>query len=138
MTVVGWLRHYWYDPRLAYHGSAVFKGSGEFWDSKRDFLKVDPDKIWRPDITLANSVDYNWDELCGHAEAIVTDDSGTTMVATSDQDVPGGPTQGGKPPLRYNVFWSRPCVLKAKCDVALNWYPFDTNVCPLEFTPWTQ
>jgi hypothetical protein len=34
--------------------------------------------------------------------------------------------------------WSRPCVLKTKCNIDIEWYPFDTNVCPLIFGPWGQ
>merc|ERR1719502_1826968 len=100
--------------------------SSDNWDSRTDFLSAAPDDIWHPDTRLINALDYNWDELCDNVDANVYDSSGATTVMTN---------HGA---LKYNVFWSRPCVLKAKCEIKLEWFPFDTNVCPLQFEPWAD
>lgn len=114
VTVAGWLRQWWYDPRLAWDkdDSSVYNVFG-----------VDSDKVWKPDSTLMNSVDFNYNENCQDVKAFVFAEGAT--VDTKDGA------------MRHNILWSRPCVWKAKCDVNLEYYPFDTNPCSLDFEPWT-
>lgn len=128
MTMVGWVRQYWFDPRLSYEGAASLKQNlgDQSWDSKKDSLPVDPEEIWKPDVKLINALDFNWEELCDSVEAFVYDNSGATTVKVD----------GGRSTMKYNVFYSRPCVLVTKCNVDLKWYPFDVNTCDLQFMPW--
>merc|ERR1719443_1247789 len=127
LQVVGWLRYFWYDPRLKYTGDPMFKvDNQDHWDSKEDSLPVDTEAIWTPDVRLINALDFNWEELCDNVPAFVYDDSEDNTVETNQGLV------------RYNVKWVRPCVLTAKCDIDLKWFPFDTTVCPLKFMAWAD
>lgn len=128
LKVVGWVRMYWYDPRLAYEGTAALKGAAadQGWDSGKDFLTVPAEKIWKPDITLYNAVDINWGELCAPSKAYIADQVGG--LTNTEQDSP----------MRWNVFWSQPCVLHSRCAAQLKWYPFDNNTCSLEFSPFAD
>jgi hypothetical protein len=140
VTWVGWVRRYWYDPRLAYssknfaqnsaaslleaHGNA---SAGARWDSDKDFFRIDPEQIWLPDIKVANALEFTGDE-CSTPTAFLYDDAGTPLSAMN--------VHNEKVPLRYNVAWSQPCVLKVKCDIDFRMFPFDTTVCPINFEPW--
>jgi len=191
VTWVGWVRQYWYDPRLEWKSS----------NGETPFLPVKTDQIWLPDTTLYNAMDFNWGELCDDVDAFILDDSKESKIPVAgvnqrerafsftvhqskdwqqdyktqlkeklaDQHITekdfdpklvvvedktgsrlgsglgfGQPTKEQFPlrvkyafeSMRFNVMWSRPCVLKVKCDIDLKWYPFDTNVCPLQFSPW--
>jgi hypothetical protein len=119
---------YWYDPRLEYEGSPALKGAAasQGWDSDKDFLTVDSGKIWKPDITLYNAVDVNWGELCSPSKAFVADRVGGLTNTEEDE------------PMRWNVFWSQPCVLHSRCETELTWYPFDNNTCGLQFAPFAD
>eukprot|EP00928_Gymnodinium_smaydae_P009557 TRINITY_DN13583_c0_g1_i5.p1 TRINITY_DN13583_c0_g1~~TRINITY_DN13583_c0_g1_i5.p1 ORF type:complete len:576 (+),score=59.60 TRINITY_DN13583_c0_g1_i5:71-1798(+) len=157
VTWAGYIRRYWYDPRLAYNGSALEAPVPSINDSRSDnetteeervavaersaqgsrktthwqsqsFVRIDPEEIWRPDITVSNAVDFNWDELCEQTDAFLYDEAGIQLATVSE----GNRSQS----MRYNVLWSQPCVVKAKCDVDLKMFPFDTTVCPVMFQPW--
>lgn len=128
LQIMGWVRMYWWDPRLEYEGSPALKGaaSHQGWDSDKDFLTVESEKIWKPDITLYNAVDVNWGELCAPSKAFIADRKGG--LAKTEEDIP----------MRWNVFWSQPCVLHSRCAAQLKYYPFDNNTCGLTFSPFAD
>jgi len=101
------------------------------WSSETDFLSADATRIWTPDITVVNAVDFNWQELCEQTEAFIYDGQGETTVRSKDHD-------GKETRFKYNVLYSQPCVVKVKCDINLKWFPFDTNNCPIIFEPWAD
>lgn len=132
MTVVGWVRQFWYDPRLAFDGKNISK----HWEADQDFLLMRTADLWLPDTTLINSMDFNWDEMCDNEVFSFVYEPRKVQVSTSVQ-MSGSVSNGTKEhQMMFNVMWSRPCVLKTKCDINLEMYPFDTNVCPLNFQPW--
>merc|ERR1740138_1542265 len=107
------------------------------WDVRQDFLEVETDKIWVPDTTLINSVDFNWGEAGDLSTKAFVYSQGARFVSVSDKlDLTKTENQGTEQPLPYNVMLLRPCVFKAKCDVDLSYYPFDQFVCPFIFQPW--
>merc|ERR1740138_1383673 len=109
------------------------------WDVRQDFLEVETDKIWVPDTTLINSVDFNWGEACDLSTKAFVYSQGARFVSVSDKlDLTKTENQGTETPMAYNVMLLRPCVFKAKCDVDLSYYPFDQFVCPFMFQPWAD
>eukprot|EP00747_Dinoflagellata_sp_TGD_P168565 gnl/TRDRNA2_/TRDRNA2_195239_c0_seq1.p1 gnl/TRDRNA2_/TRDRNA2_195239_c0~~gnl/TRDRNA2_/TRDRNA2_195239_c0_seq1.p1 ORF type:complete len:647 (-),score=80.72 gnl/TRDRNA2_/TRDRNA2_195239_c0_seq1:120-1961(-) len=128
-TFVGWVRQYWYDPRLAWTRA---NSTSEF-----NYMPVGTDDIWIPDTMVMNSVDFNVEENCGQTDAYLFEDTSMKVETVKKADLNLGLTQGFND-MKYNVLWSQPCVLTTKCDVDLTWYPFDSNVCPLEFAPWSD
>eukprot|EP00915_Cephaloidophora_sp_WS-2016_P008088 GHVH01011178.1.p1 GENE.GHVH01011178.1~~GHVH01011178.1.p1 ORF type:complete len:583 (+),score=69.50 GHVH01011178.1:52-1800(+) len=118
LNFVVWLRFFWNDPRLAYHGSDYF----EDWDPFVDSVSVytGPDGIiWYPDVTLLNGVYSNIDEVSNWSfKAQVYDSKFLDSYG-------------------WNVFWSRMLVLKTRCTVNYERFPFDTQLCTFVFAPWT-
>merc|ERR1719191_1244612 len=108
------------------------------WDLRKDYLEVDTGKIWVPDTTLINSVDFNWGEACDLSTKAFVYSKGARFVSAAESlDLTKDEAhQGTETPMGFNVMLLRPCVFKAKCDVDLSYYPFDQFVCPFTFQPW--
>jgi len=113
LRIVGFVRQWWYDPRLEWDG----EGPEQFRPKKSS-------EIWKPDTTLMNSVQFNYREKCQDVDLYNYAKGATVKV--------------GDGRMKFNVFWSRPCMLEAKCDVNLRWFPFDRNECHRTFKPWTS
>jgi len=84
------------------------------WDPKHyggmESLSVPADMIWRPDIVLFNNADGNF-EISILTKAI----------------------------LHYtgNVVWEPPVVYQSACDIEVQYFPFDEQICKMEFGSWT-
>lgn len=113
LRIVGFVRQWWYDPRLEWDG----EGPEQFRPKKSS-------EIWKPDTTLMNSVQFNYGEKCQDVDLYNYAKGATVKV--------------GDGRMKFNVFWSRPCMLEAKCDVNLRWFPFDRNECHLNFESWAS
>ena len=37
-----------------------------------------------------------------------------------------------------DVQWSPPAIFKSQCDIDVEYFPFDTQVCKLIFLPWSH
>lgn len=134
ITLAGWMREFWYDPRLDYDKSRL--GGG--FDAKEDYLTISHSKIWTPDIELVNSVDFNKGELCEKVDPFVYA-SGSQKVAASDiLDLTRDTHEQPHRAQPYNVMVVRRCVMKTRCDIDFAFYPFDTQECPLIFQPWSD
>jgi len=98
-----WLRYTWSDARLK-------------WDSKEyggvEVLRVNPDSIWTPDVTLYNSADP------------------VNMVNCWTSNVLIYPT--GK------VLWVPPCKMTSTCQLKLKREPYGEQECTLKFGSWTM
>lgn len=133
VTVAGWLRQFWYDPRLKFDG----KKMDSHWNQREDFLQMDTSKIWVPDTTLINAVDFNWGEACDlSVKSFVYSEGSRFVSASNNLDLTKDESQASEFPMPFNVMLLRPCVFKAKCDVDLSYYPFDQFFCPFTFQPW--
>lgn len=84
------------------------------WDPKHyggvEILSVPADMIWRPDIVLFNNADGNF-EISILTKAI----------------------------LHYSgkVVWEPPVVYVSGCDIEVQYFPFDEQVCQMNFGSWT-
>mmetsp|Transcript_44195 Transcript_44195/g.116842 ORF Transcript_44195/g.116842 Transcript_44195/m.116842 type:complete len:569 (-) Transcript_44195:218-1924(-) len=115
LTMVVWFRLQWPDFRLAYDSTDLQEKFG--WNSSSDFMAIDMEKIWVPDIYLLNSVDR------------IKFLSGTTRAYWYDafklhED-------------GYNVLLNRPALIKTRCDVNMTQYPFDVQECLLRWGAWS-
>jgi nicotinic acetylcholine receptor len=100
LETIGWLRYAWTDPRLKYDA-----------ETGVDVLHLQPDQIWKPDITLYNS--YLPD--------------GTKCTQTNVLVYPKG-----------EVLWVPPCSFKVHCDMKeLRKDPEGKQKCFLKFGSWT-
>lgn len=134
VTWSGWIRQYWFDPRLSYTSDNLRPllpehGRAQTWDSQKNFLSVGVERIWHPDTTVFNAVDYNWANLCEPAEAWIYADSEANVIEVVDE-------HGQNKSLVFNVAWSKACKMKTSCNMSLDWYPFDINECSIIFEPW--
>ncbi|XP_057314522.1 neuronal acetylcholine receptor subunit alpha-10-like [Hydractinia symbiolongicarpus] len=87
--------------------------------NKEDFggiesINIDPKKIWLPDIVLYN----NAEETLGSGQM----DQFRTKVI-----------------LRHDGLnkWYAPTILKSRCAINVEYFPFDDQKCTLKFTSWT-
>ncbi|XP_047140447.1 neuronal acetylcholine receptor subunit alpha-10 isoform X1 [Hydra vulgaris] len=79
-------------------------------------IRVDPAKVWKPDIVLYNNVaeDRLFAENFGTLKSrVIVDNTGYTT-------------------------WLTPLILSSNCDMNLKYFPFDTQKCPLKFGSWTH
>jgi hypothetical protein len=134
VTMAGWLRRFWQDPRLAFDLQTM--GAG--WNAKEDFLQVDQGAIWTPDTALLNSVDFNKGELCQTVNAFVYATGARSVASGSHLDLTQDTSNQESQPVPFNVMLVTPCVFKVRCDISAAYFPFDTNVCPLMFEPWSS
>eukprot|EP00794_Sanderia_malayensis_P012869 gene12869-14194_t len=88
------------------------------WDRK-DFggiksINVDPKKVWLPDIVLFN----NADETLASGQM---DQFKTKVILTYDG----------------NNSWYSPTILRSRCAIDIEYFPFDDQTCIMKFTSWT-
>ncbi|XP_033102339.1 neuronal acetylcholine receptor subunit alpha-10-like [Anneissia japonica] len=100
MTVSGWLKYKWVDEYLQWNSS----------ETNVYQIRVDVNRIWRPDIILYNDVD-------GKLKNKKTD-----LFATVYPD--------------GVVEWSSPAIFISSCKMDVQYFPFDTQSCLLEFGSW--
>ncbi|KAK2160315.1 hypothetical protein LSH36_136g05020 [Paralvinella palmiformis] len=85
------------------------------WDVKAynniSMLFVPAEKLWRPDIVLYNNAD---------GEYAITE-MGKAVI------YPNG-----------NVSYSPPMQFKSSCEINVEYFPFDEQLCHLKFGPWTH
>ncbi|CAL8086703.1 unnamed protein product [Orchesella dallaii] len=96
-----WLRYIWKDSRLQWNAEEYGGAS---------VLRMDSDMIWKPDITLYNSLDSNM-MVCWHSNVLI---------------FPSG-----------EVLWVPPCKLISCCHLTLKKHPYGEQVCRLKFGSWT-
>merc|ERR1739848_765045 len=94
------------------------------WDIDKDFLPFQPEEVWIPDVRLSNAVEFNWGGNCDNTEVQVYDKAHTAL-------------DDGQP-VRFNVFYSRPCSFSFKCSVEMSDFPFDGHHCSMTFEPWVD
>jgi len=97
-----WLRYQWEDSRLEWTPSDY--GGVEV-------LRIDPNALWKPDITLYNSVDP--------VNMINCYDTNTLVY-------PNG-----------NVLFIPPCKMTSQCNLTLKKLPYGNQECSLKFGSWT-
>mmetsp|Transcript_78254 Transcript_78254/g.209205 ORF Transcript_78254/g.209205 Transcript_78254/m.209205 type:complete len:519 (-) Transcript_78254:132-1688(-) len=115
LTMVVWFRLQWPDFRLAYDSSNLASEMG--WNSTSDFLAVDADKLWVPDIYLLNSV-AKIEYLSDEARAYWYDENKLHQEG-------------------FNIVLNRPALITTRCDVDMTQYPFDTQNCMLRWGAWS-
>ncbi|XP_037030361.1 neuronal acetylcholine receptor subunit alpha-7-like [Bradysia coprophila] len=95
-----WLKMTWTDDRLK-------------WDNEStgvSVLRIGPDEIWKPDITLYNSANPGEMMTCTNAMPLIFY-SGTAL-------------------------WVPPCHISAYCNMTLEEYPLGEQSCKLKFGSW--
>ncbi|XP_057299811.1 neuronal acetylcholine receptor subunit alpha-7-like isoform X2 [Hydractinia symbiolongicarpus] len=94
---------YWNDQYLRWNPAE--------W-SNVSYFSIGPDKIWKPDITLYNNAEREFQGF---------DDFGKTRVnvySTGD------------------IVWLIPMILRTECKMTMTYFPFDVQHCPLMFGSW--
>ncbi|XP_071946487.1 neuronal acetylcholine receptor subunit alpha-9-like [Antedon mediterranea] len=84
------------------------------WDANEtnvDSIRVATHQIWHPDITLYNNVDSK------------SEPSKSDLLATVSSD--------------GSVTWSSPAIFVSSCILDVRYFPFDTQICELEFGSWS-
>ena len=82
------------------------------WDSNissLDFLSVENDEVWVPDIELLNAASL---------PDIYTLKGGMNLYKNGD------------------IMWSNPAIFKFSCPLELQYFPFDTQRCKMKFSSW--
>lgn len=105
----------WPDHRLSFNYSDYFPTMIR-WNHEQDFLAIDPELLWRPDVQLANSVEP--------PRAIVS-----PRAFLYDQEML---KQRG-----YNVLIRTPMAVTVKCDLQMDAFPFDSQVCRFNWRAWS-
>jgi len=101
LEVDAWLRYMWKDSRLA-------------WDNRTNginLLRISPNEIWKPDITLYNSANLKDMVRCW--------DSNPILYSTGE------------------ILWVPPCQISTHCNFTLEKYPYGEQKCALKFGSWT-
>ncbi|XP_044736374.1 acetylcholine receptor subunit beta-like 2 isoform X2 [Chrysoperla carnea] len=84
------------------------------WDPEEyggvEMLYVPSEHIWLPDIVLYNNADGNYE---------------VTLMT--------------KATLKYNgeVLWKPPAIYKSSCEINVEYFPFDEQICMMKFGSWT-
>ncbi|TPP62198.1 Neuronal acetylcholine receptor subunit alpha-4 [Fasciola gigantica] len=92
----------------AWNDSLLRWNSSEYGDIMT--VRIFPSQIWTPDIKLYNFAD---ERLKEHREArVVIDNNGGAL-------------------------WVPQALFKSTCEVEITYFPFDTQICMLEFGSWT-
>ncbi|KAK4008861.1 hypothetical protein OUZ56_013987 [Daphnia magna] len=101
MTTNLWVEQYWYDYKLQWEPSEYGEVS---------MLHVPSDHIWRPDISLYNNADGNFEV-----------------------------TLSTKATVYHNglVEWKPPAIYKSSCEIDVEYFPFDEQTCVMKFGSWT-
>jgi hypothetical protein len=124
LEVEYWLRLAWLDERLYYDGAETF-GAGINPNSYLPIKVMNGDQpnLWIPDVLCINS----------------TDAHNQQVVALEAYLSPKEHVTAERP---FNVFYSRPIKMGAKCSPEKGsrtgnyMFPFDEHSCPLYFEPW--
>lgn len=85
--------------------------------------------IWVPDIVLYNNWDGNY-EVRAHGIKL----NCRFVVITSLQV-----TLMTKATLKYTgeVFWEPPAIYKSSCEMNVEYFPYDEQICFMKFGSWT-
>lgn len=105
----------WPDHRLAYNASDWFPHLFD-WRSDSDFVAIDPNLLWRPDIQLVNAAEPM--EEVFKPRAFLYDDVNRLKNG-------------------YNVRLKVPCNIKVKCDLVMDEFPFDNQTCKFFYQAWS-
>ncbi|XP_047123166.1 neuronal acetylcholine receptor subunit alpha-10 isoform X1 [Hydra vulgaris] len=103
IVVNTWIRQFWQDPFLTWNASE--------WEGINS-VTVSPNKIWKPDITVYNNAEQDFQGLDYYGK--------TKVIVYSDG----------------NIVWLIPTLLRTTCKLDMSYFPFDEQVCPLIFGSW--
>ncbi|GAV00794.1 hypothetical protein RvY_11594-2 [Ramazzottius varieornatus] len=101
LTSTLWITMEWNDYNLVWNASDY----GGLSD-----IRVNPEKVWRPDVLLYNSADENFDNSY-HSNVVV--------YSTGD------------------CVYIPPGIFKSTCKINITWFPFDEQHCTLKFGSWS-
>ncbi|XP_065657580.1 neuronal acetylcholine receptor subunit alpha-10 isoform X2 [Hydra vulgaris] len=104
LMVVAWIRMFWHDPFMIWNATE--------W-SGINSVTISPDKIWKPDLTLYNNAENNFQGF---------DQYGKTKITVYSNG---------------EIVWFIPSVLRVSCKLEMTYFPFDVQTCPLIFGSWS-
>lgn len=92
-------------------------------------LYVPSEHIWVPDIVLYNNWDGNY-EVRAHGIKL-----NCRFVVIASLQV----TLMTKATLKYTgeVFWEPPAIYKSSCEMNVEYFPYDEQICFMKFGSWT-
>ncbi|XP_065657563.1 neuronal acetylcholine receptor subunit alpha-9-like isoform X1 [Hydra vulgaris] len=100
-----WVRQYWHEK--------YFQWNASDWEGISS-VTVSTDRIWKPDITLYNNVDEEFQglDIYGKTKATINSDG--------------------------SVVWFLPIILRSSCKIDTKYFPFDEQKCLLIFGSWAN
>lgn len=124
LSMVISVRLNWPDYRLVYNATEYFahvpafgKGRDFVWNSNTDFVPVDYNKIWLPDIQVLDAT--REPQPINHERRVFWFD-GEKLRSVG-----------------YNMVMESPELVHVSCPMSLKRFPFDTQVCHLKFGDWS-
>jgi len=105
----------WPDHRLSYNSSDWFPHLFD-WQSENDFVAIDPHLIWKPDIQLVNAAVPM--KHIFEPRAYLYDDRNRLQKG-------------------FNIQLKVPNIIKVKCDLLMNEFPFDNQTCAFVYQAWS-
>jgi len=108
-----WQKLMWTDYRLFYNTSDLH---GFAWDSHSDFIPIEANSIWKPDVELLNQ-----------AEMPEHEDAPRAYLYDEEKARADG----------YNIMLSIPTIFESKCELDMRLFPFDEQTCHMEFSTWS-
>jgi nicotinic acetylcholine receptor len=97
-----WLRQDWNDARLAWNPEE-YGGT--------ELIRMTPDQVWTPDVTLYNSADPVGMVNCWKTNVLIYSNG--------------------------NIMWVPPCKMISGCHLNLRKEPYGENTCTFKFGSWT-
>lgn len=105
----------WPDHRLSYNATEWFSNLFH-WRSDHDFIAIDPHMVWQPDVQLVNAAVPM--EKIFEPRAYLFDDTNRINKG-------------------FNVRLKVPNIIKVKCDLIMDDFPFDNQTCNFVFQAWS-
>lgn len=124
LSMVVWLRLMWPDYRLKYNATDYFKdipmfGEGKHfhWNSSVDFVPVEQNDVWVPDIQILNAVQET--QQINHNPRVFWYDENKLKK------------------MGYNMVLVSPEIIHVQCAMNLKHFPFDSQQCEIQFGDWS-
>ncbi|XP_012560875.2 neuronal acetylcholine receptor subunit alpha-3 isoform X1 [Hydra vulgaris] len=100
-----WVRQYWHEKHFQWNASD--------WEGISS-VTVSSNRIWKPDITLYNNADAEFQglDVYGKTKATINNDG--------------------------SIIWLLPIILRSSCKIDTKYFPFDEQKCLLIFGSWSN
>ncbi|XP_033112659.1 neuronal acetylcholine receptor subunit alpha-7-like [Anneissia japonica] len=102
LKVAGWFTMTWKDERIGWNP----------YEHNVKCVKIPVDSIWKPDLTLDNNIDEEYNQFLPNTPVEVCSDGNAKYAA-------------------YSIF-------RSSCHINIELYPYDNQTCRLRFSSWVH